>query len=80
MKFTNEQNEAINSVDKNTIVSASAGSGKTTIMMERMSRLMSGEIVNKPVAVQTVPTIADDEIVRNGIATVVDTARVLNLL
>lgn len=52
MKFTNEQNEAINSVDKNTIVSASAGSGKTTIMMERMSRLMSGEIVNKPVAVQ----------------------------
>ena len=52
MKFTNEQNEAINSVDKNTIVSASAGSGKTTIMMERMSRLMSGEIAKDPVAVQ----------------------------
>lgn len=41
MAFTYEQEEAIKSVNQNTIVSASAGSGKTTIMMERVSRMLT---------------------------------------
>ena len=45
MRFTDEQNAAINSIGQNTIVSASAGSGKTTIMMEKVARLISGELV-----------------------------------
>ena len=44
MRFTDEQNAAINSIGQNTIVSASAGSGKTTIMMEKVARLISGEL------------------------------------
>lgn len=49
--FTEEQRAAIESVGK-TIVSASAGSGKTTVMIEKIIRLIeSGENVNEILAV-----------------------------
>ena len=41
--WTKEQLDVINSVDANTLVSASAGSGKTTVMLERIVRLITGE-------------------------------------
>lgn len=43
INWTNEQLEVINSVDANTLVSASAGSGKTAVMIERVVRLITGE-------------------------------------
>lgn len=38
--FTDDQLRIINEMDKNMIVSASAGSGKTTVMIERIIKLM----------------------------------------
>ncbi|MDE6372521.1 MAG: UvrD-helicase domain-containing protein, partial [Clostridia bacterium] len=43
INWTKEQLEVINSVDSNTLVSASAGSGKTAVMLERVVRLIVGE-------------------------------------
>ena len=43
INWTKEQLEVINSVDVNTLVSASAGSGKTAVMLERVTRLVTGE-------------------------------------
>ena len=43
INWTKEQLEVINSVDANTLVSASAGSGKTAVMLERVVRLITGE-------------------------------------
>lgn len=40
-KWTDEQLEAINSIDKSTIVSAAAGSGKTAVLVERTIRMLS---------------------------------------
>ena len=40
MSFTKEQNQAITSREKNLLVSASAGSGKTTVMIERILSLI----------------------------------------
>jgi len=45
-EWSPEQLNAINSVDKDTLVSASAGSGKTELMMEKVSRLVLGKIPN----------------------------------
>ncbi len=42
--WSKEQLSAINSVDANTLVSASAGSGKTELMMEKVGRMVVGEI------------------------------------
>ena len=43
INWTKQQLEVINSVDANTLVSASAGSGKTAVMLERVVRLITGE-------------------------------------
>ena len=37
INWTDEQRAVIESVDKNTLVSASAGSGKTAVMLDRKS-------------------------------------------
>ena len=37
VKWTDSQLAAIESIDKDTLVSASAGSGKTTLMMEKIA-------------------------------------------
>ena len=50
-RFTDEQQAALDSVGK-TIVSASAGSGKTTVMIEKIIRLIqSGVSVSEILAV-----------------------------
>ena len=41
--WTDEQRAVIDSIDKNTLVSASAGSGKTAVMLERVMRLIVGD-------------------------------------
>ncbi|MDE6605567.1 MAG: UvrD-helicase domain-containing protein [Clostridia bacterium] len=43
INWTKEQLDVINSVNVNTLVSASAGSGKTAVMLERVVRLITGE-------------------------------------
>lgn len=43
INWTDEQRAVIESVDKNTLVSASAGSGKTAVMLERVMRLVVGD-------------------------------------
>lgn len=43
VKWTAEQQAVIDSIDKNTLVSASAGSGKTAVMLERVMRLIVGD-------------------------------------
>ncbi len=47
MKYTREQTKAIEIKDKNLLVSASAGTGKTTVMIERIAQL----VLQKSVAV-----------------------------
>lgn len=45
--FTKEQNQAINDYGKDILVSASAGSGKTTVLVERvLKRILSGTPVS----------------------------------
>jgi ATP-dependent helicase/nuclease subunit A len=42
-KFTKEQDQAINDAGKDILVSASAGSGKTTVLVERvLKKILSG--------------------------------------
>ena len=41
--WTDDQLSAINSIDKGTIVSAAAGSGKTAVLVERTIRMLSDE-------------------------------------
>ena len=40
MPFSPEQEQAINQRDKNIIVSAGAGSGKTAVLTERISQIL----------------------------------------
>ena len=48
MKFTDSQSAAIETKGRNVLVSASAGSGKTRVLVERvMRRLLAGENVNE---------------------------------
>jgi ATP-dependent helicase/nuclease subunit A len=48
MKFTDSQSAAIKTKGRNVLVSASAGSGKTRVLVERvMQRLLAGENVNE---------------------------------
>lgn len=44
MAFTNEQKQAINSSGTNILISAGAGSGKTTVLSERVIRILSDGI------------------------------------
>ena len=46
MKWTDKQKEAIETRDKNILVSAAAGSGKTAVLVERIIRLVIEEKVN----------------------------------
>lgn len=43
MNWSNEQLSVIHSRTNNTLVSASAGSGKTTVMIERLMRIVTGD-------------------------------------
>lgn len=43
INWTDEQRAVIESIDSNTLVSASAGSGKTAVMLERVMRLIVGD-------------------------------------
>lgn len=45
-KWNENQLKAIDSIGKNTLVSASAGSGKTAVMVERIIRLIKGERID----------------------------------
>lgn len=49
VKFTNQQQNAINATDGSVLVSAAAGSGKTAVLIERIIRLITNE--NNPVDV-----------------------------
>ena len=41
--WSSQQLDVINSRQNNTLVSASAGSGKTTVMLERLIRIITGD-------------------------------------
>lgn len=43
MKFTTEQQRAIDTIDKNVLVSAAAGSGKTAVLVERIIKILLEE-------------------------------------
>ncbi|HPG91875.1 MAG TPA: UvrD-helicase domain-containing protein, partial [Clostridia bacterium] len=58
MKFTAEQQKAIETQDKNLLVSASAGTGKTTVMIERIIRLVETKKVSLDEVVVVTFTIA----------------------
>ena len=51
-KFTREQKLAINSREKNILVSASAGSGKTSVLVERIIKLIIDN--KKPISVNKI--------------------------
>ncbi len=47
--FTKQQTAAVNAgIDEPTIVSAAAGSGKTTVLVERVIRLLSDKALDIP--------------------------------
>lgn len=61
MAYTKAQEEVINSKENNMLVSASAGSGKTTVMIERILRLISeGESLENMVVVTFTKASAAD--------------------
>lgn len=49
LDFTNEQRLAINSREKNILVSASAGSGKTSVLVERIIKLITDKKNSIPI-------------------------------
>ncbi|MCR4874759.1 MAG: UvrD-helicase domain-containing protein [Clostridia bacterium] len=54
--WTPEQEEAIRAIKTNALVSASAGSGKTALMMEKVARLVTNEEIDglkEPVAIKS---------------------------
>lgn len=63
IKWTDEQLDVIKSVDNNTLVSASAGSGKTAVMLERLMRIVVGdkEQGRKPVRIRRIVTVTFNE-------------------
>ena len=55
IKWTDEQEQAIQAINENSLVSASAGSGKTALMMEKVARLVINEGIpnqEKPVEIK----------------------------
>lgn len=67
MEWTEEQKNVIKSIDKNTLVSASAGSGKTAVMLERLVRIVVGnkEEGRKGVPLRRIVTVTFNESVAN---------------
>ena len=61
-KWNDEQRAAIESVDCNTIVSASAGSGKTSVMIERVVRLIESGVPVKRIVMLTFSTAVAAEL------------------
>lgn len=63
IKWTKEQLKVIESIDNNTLVSASAGSGKTAVMLERLMRIVVGdkERGKKPVRLRRIVTVTFNE-------------------
>ncbi|MDE5755913.1 MAG: UvrD-helicase domain-containing protein, partial [Clostridia bacterium] len=59
--WTKEQLDVINSVDANTLVSASAGSGKTTVMLERIVRIITGESGKKKTPLKRIIMVTFNE-------------------
>ena len=56
-KYTEEQLEAIHSLEQNTVVSAGAGSGKTSVLVERYLYLLQPGTGKKPVSTQEILAI-----------------------
>ena len=54
MKWSNEQSRAINKRNSNILISAAAGSGKTTVLVERIRRLVIGDDDNPPVPIDKI--------------------------
>ena len=54
INWTKEQLDVIASIDNNTLVSASAGSGKTAVMLERIMRLISGGDGRAPIPLRRI--------------------------
>ena len=61
-KWNDEQRAAVESVDRNTIVSASAGSGKTSVMIERVVRLIESGVPVKRIVMLTFSTAVAAEL------------------
>ena len=62
MEFTKEQLEIINSNESKIVVTANAGSGKTTVLVERVRRLLSSGADPKKIVVITFTNSAADEL------------------
>ncbi len=56
-KFTDEQTAAVHSIECNTVVSAGAGSGKTSVLVERFLYLLQSCDIRKPLNVQDILAI-----------------------
>lgn len=67
-KFTDDQKKVIDTRDNNILVSAAAGSGKTTVLVERIIRKIMGETSG-----------IDDEVVKDSSRKPVDIDRILVL-
>lgn len=67
IKWTDEQKNVIDSIDKNTLVSASAGSGKTAVMLERLMRIVVGDkqTGRAGVPIRNIVTVTFNESVAN---------------
>lgn len=61
IKWTSQQLGVINSIDSNTLVSASAGSGKTAVMLERVMRLITGESGREKVPLKRIVLVTFNE-------------------
>ena len=57
--FTEEQKLAINSHEKNILVSASAGSGKTSVLVERIIKLVTDK--KKPIKIDKILAVTFTE-------------------
>lgn len=62
MEWNDEQLAAITSIDRNTVVSASAGSGKTSVMIERVVRLVKSGVPIRRIVMLTFSTAVAAEL------------------
>ncbi len=61
INWTKEQLQVVNSIYNNTLVSASAGSGKTAVMLERVMRLVTGENGEKKIPIKRIVMVTFNE-------------------